>query len=49
MFCLGTSRVSAGPAAEEWIDVEVVVNVLDGANAGNIDDAITKATDTNAT
>jgi len=31
------------PAAEEWIDVEVVINVLDGADAGNIDDALAKA------
>ena len=31
------------PAAEEWIDVEVVVNILDGADAGNLDAALDKA------
>jgi len=31
------------PAAEEWIDVEVVINVLDGADAKGIDEALAKA------
>ena len=47
MFCLGTSRLFAAEAAaaEEWIDIEVVVNVVDGADANNVDDAIKKAND----
>lgn len=28
------------PAAEEWIDIEVVINVLDCADASKIDDAL---------
>ena len=32
MFCFGASDLFAGPAAEEWVDIEVVVNVVDGAN-----------------
>jgi hypothetical protein len=43
MFYLVATKVSAGPAAEEWIDVKVVVNVLDGADASKVDDAIKKA------
>ena len=37
---LAVFKVSARPAADEWIYVEVVVNILDGADAGNVDDAI---------
>ncbi len=40
---LSITDALSSPSAEEWIDVGVVVNVLDGADASNIDDAIAKA------
>ncbi len=38
-----TAFAGEGDAAQEWVDVEVLVNVLEGADANNIDDAIAKA------
>ncbi len=31
------------PAAEEWVDIPVVVNIIDASDASNVDDAIKKA------
>ena len=42
IFCLTAIKVSAQNATEEWIDIEVVVNVLDGADANGVEDAIAK-------
>jgi hypothetical protein len=42
MFCFGASKIFAGPAAEERIDIDAVVNVVVGVDAGYIDDATTK-------
>jgi hypothetical protein len=46
IFCLTTAKVSFGQAANnEQIDIPVVVNILDNADASKIDEGIAKASD----
>jgi hypothetical protein len=43
VFVLPFTTRGEKAAEEEWVDVEVLINLLDGADASNIDEAIKKA------
>jgi hypothetical protein len=46
LICIGFLSVPAfadEPAAEEWVDIPVVVNIIDASDASKVDDAVKKA------